>query len=81
MMKDLRSLYTFHREQVRDQLDKEKTDGIQLGYFYALMNIVKELAPLQPPTSPEAIWMDYLAFLRTIDEHKKVRFPLWSGMR
>jgi len=74
MMKDFRSLYTFHREQVQDQLYKERTAGIHLGYFYALMNIVKELAPLQPAMSPESIWMDYLAFLRTIDEHKKSPF-------
>ncbi|WP_337034915.1 hypothetical protein [Paenibacillus illinoisensis] len=70
-MKDFRALYTFYREQVREELYRDKTDGIQLGFFYALMNIVKELAPLQLDLSPESVWMDYLAFLRTIDEHKK----------
>lgn len=61
-MKDFRTLYTLHREQVREELYREKTDGIRLGFFYALMNIVKELSPLQLETSPELIWMDYLAF-------------------
>ncbi|MCW3794669.1 hypothetical protein HF638_14230 [Paenibacillus sp. SZ31] len=70
-MEDFHTLYTLHKEQVREELYREKTDGIQLGFFYALMNIVKELAPLQPESSPESIWMDYLAFLRTVDEHKK----------
>ncbi|WFR63270.1 hypothetical protein P9222_02360 [Paenibacillus amylolyticus] len=50
-MEDFHSLYTLHREQVREELYQEKTDGIKLGFFYALMNIVKELSPLQPESS------------------------------
>ncbi|MEK4109142.1 lauroyl/myristoyl acyltransferase [Paenibacillus sp. DS2363] len=70
-MMNFRSLYDMHREQVRDELHKERQDGIHLGSFYALMNIIKEMAPLKPKQSAESIWMDYLAFLRTINEHKK----------
>lgn len=70
-MMDFKSLYTLHHEQVEDELHKEREGGIHLGSFYALMNIVKEFKPLQPKVAAESIWIDYLAFLRTIDEHKK----------
>lgn len=70
-MEDFHTLYTLHKEQVREELYREKTNGIQLGFFYALMNIVKELAPLQPESSPESIWMDYLAFCGRLTNTKK----------
>ncbi|WP_427182243.1 hypothetical protein [Paenibacillus sp. TC-CSREp1] len=79
-MQDFRTLYMTHQEQVREEMQREQKSGIKLGFFYALMNIVKELSPLQQKASLESIWMDYLAFLRTVDELKQqpYRFMDWD---
>lgn len=68
---NLRESFELHRNAVQLELEQQREAGIKLGYFYALMNIAKEMNPLGGPRTAEEIWIDYLSFLRTVEEHKK----------
>ncbi|WP_160036774.1 LpxL/LpxP family acyltransferase [Paenibacillus sp. An7] len=72
---DFRKNFELHRYEVSNDIERQRNSGgLKLGYFYALMNIAKELNSLVGPKKAEETWINYLAFLRTVDDHKKTPY-------
>ncbi|MCS1352500.1 hypothetical protein [Mechercharimyces sp. CAU 1602] len=65
----LQNLFEAEQEKVHAEIARQlrENGGITLGYFFALMNITKELLPLQQRFCPEKVWVDYLAFAQMLD--------------
>lgn len=62
------SLFEKHRNRVEKELKAKKRSGIPLNRFYALMNIAKEIRPLNMTRTAEDIWYNYAAFIDMADE-------------